>query len=105
MLTNDVMQRYDDIRVSLAEIKEELEVLRDNFANQESLLTERADKWRVYVQAIQDKLNISFAEYMTRLQYTGQVELRVTGTFMDWGESLLFVDLLVYWAVVSTDID
>ena len=90
------MQRYDDIRANLAEIKDDLEVLKDNFANQESILTERADKWKVYVQAIQDKLNTSFAEYMTRLQYTGQVELRVTGTFMDWGKSKLGVHLFLF---------
>ena len=98
-------QRYDDVRDSVAEIKDELQVLKDNFLNQEGLLTERADKWRTYVQTIQERLSTSFSEYMTRLQYTGQVDLRSTGTFMDWGESLLFVDLLVYRAVVSTDID
>lgn len=68
-------------------IEAELRDLQVEFDNQEGRLQERAEEWQKWVEAIQSKLDTSFKNYMSLLQYMGEVQLRVKDTFLDWGES------------------
>ena len=69
-------------------IEAELRDLQVEFDNQEGRLQDRAEEWKKWVEAIQDKLTKSFENYMSRLQYMGEVVLRVKDTFLDWGEDI-----------------
>ena len=67
-------------------IEAELRDLQVEFDNQEGRLQDRAEEWKKCVEAIQEKLHTSFSNYMVRLQYMGEVVLRVKDTFLDWGK-------------------
>ena len=42
-------------------------------------------EWKASVETIKTKLHTSFSKYMEKLQYKGEVQLRMKDTFMDWG--------------------
>ena len=42
-------------------------------------------EWKGSVESVRTKLHISFSKYMEKLQYKGEIQLRMKDTFMDWG--------------------
>ena len=44
-------------------------------------------EWKSSVESIRTKLHTSFSKYMEKLQYKGEIQLRMKDTFMDWGTS------------------
>jgi hypothetical protein len=82
-------QRFEETHLAAKAINADVLRLESEFVNQEKILEERASEWRKSVEAIQAKLQDSFSNYMERLQYMGEIQLRSKETFMDWGESEL----------------
>lgn len=70
---NRLMQEVDSDKL-------ELEQLQYAFDNAQESLISRSTEWKTRVSSISDKINRSFSEYMKKLQYEGEVDLRDHGT-------------------------
>jgi len=75
-----VLLRYSAAERELAECLEQKEALQSSYNKIEDSMAARLNRWMNSVHAVVNKLSASFSEYMSALQYKGEVMLRDTGT-------------------------
>ena len=75
-----LLVHYNRLMQEVESDKLELEQLQYAFDNAQESLISRSTEWKAKVSSISDKINTSFSEYMKKLQYEGEVDLRDHGT-------------------------
>lgn len=76
-----LLVHYQRLVQEVASDKIVLEELQRAFNNAEESLVNRSAEWKNSVMAISERINASFSDYMKKLQYEGEAELRDHGAF------------------------
>jgi hypothetical protein len=74
------LERFEEVRAAVETLEREVAAEEAALLDRERDLEERAQKWHRDVVAIAHKMNIKFGEYMSELNFGGEVELRKVGT-------------------------
>jgi chromosome segregation ATPase len=77
---DDILERFNAVSDQKLKTEAEFNQLTVDFADLGDSLNERSQGFIQHIQSIAEKLNASFGEYMKRLQYSGEIELRMTGS-------------------------
>lgn len=80
----DIVTRYRSTEEAMNRTKIELDVISKDFENVQAGLQTRLINWLNQVEHLTDRLNNSFKEYMSKLQYEGEVVLRKPNLIDDY---------------------
>lgn len=80
-----VMKLYEQRKLEIAALKNELETHQDNHNTKKLQMEQLATEWKARLKNTVDSVSTLFTEYMKELGCAGEIRLAEADSFKDWG--------------------